>query len=121
MEASPERGEVLTVGHSTHPLPGFLALLEEAEVKLLADVRRFPGSQRLPHFGREALSEALAEAAIGYEHLEALGGRRRPRVDSPNGAWENVSFRGYADHLDTEEFAGSLWRLENWRRRGGRR
>lgn len=110
MEAT--RGEVLTVGHSTHALPAFLALLDGAGVELLADVRRFPGSRRLPQFGREALEGALAGTGVGYAHLEALGGRRRPRADSVNGGWENASFRGYADHLGSEELARGLERLE---------
>lgn len=111
-EASPGRGPVLTVGHSTHTLPAFLALLGSAGVELLADVRRFPGSRRLPHFGRESLRDALIDVGVGYDHLGELGGRRRPAADSPNGGWENASFRGYADHLGSEEFARGLRRLE---------
>jgi uncharacterized protein (DUF488 family) len=96
---------VWTVGHSTLPLTRFLDLLRTHGITALADVRRFPGSRRHPHFSREALAPALEEAGIAYAWLPQLGGRRRPRADSPNTAWRNESFRGYADHLSSVEFA----------------
>ena len=102
----------LTVGHSTHAPGDFLALLDGAGVGALADVRRFPGSRRHPHFGREALAGALAEAGIAYAHLPELGGRRAPAPDSPNAGWQVAGFRGYADHLRSEEFAAGRARLE---------
>lgn len=71
------------------------------------DVRRHPGSRRMPHFARDALAERLP-----YLHLAELGGRRRPAPESPNGAWQNASFRGYADHMASEEFRSGLARLE---------
>lgn len=74
-------------------------------------MRRFPGSRRLPWFSREALAAALAGQGIEYRWLPALGGRRRPAPDSPNTAWRNPSFRGYADHLGSAEFAGGLGEL----------
>jgi uncharacterized protein (DUF488 family) len=86
-------------------------LLRESEVRLLVDVRRYPGSRRHPQFAREALSRALAEAGIAYRHEPDLGGHRRPRADSPNTAWRNEAFRGYADHLASPEFAQALERL----------
>jgi uncharacterized protein (DUF488 family) len=95
---------VLTVGHSTRPLEAFLALLRAHRVTLVADVRRMPGSRRHPHFGRDALAASLRAAGIGYAHLPALGGRRRPAPDSPNAGWTNASFRAYADHMLTGEF-----------------
>jgi uncharacterized protein (DUF488 family) len=88
-----------------------VALLAEAGVELLVDVRRFPGSRRHPHFAREPLARALAEAGIAYRHEPDLGGRRAPRPDSPNGAWRVAAFRGYADHMATAEFAAALDRL----------
>lgn len=93
-----------TVGHSTRSLEEFVALLRENGVRRLADVRRYPGSKRYPHFGRETLGAALAEAGIEYRHMPALGGRRPPRPDSANKAWRNDGFRGYADYMETEEF-----------------
>jgi len=99
---------VWTIGHSTRPLDEFLALLAAYELEAIADVRRFPGSRRHPHFAREALSETLAGQGIDYLWLPALGGRREPRPDSPNTGWRNLSFRGYADHTMSAEFAGGL-------------
>jgi uncharacterized protein (DUF488 family) len=77
-------------------------------------VRRFPGSRRLPHFNAEALQEALPADGIAYEHFPELGGRRSRVPGSPNGGWENAAFRGYADHMASEEFARGLERLEGW-------
>jgi uncharacterized protein (DUF488 family) len=101
-----------TAGHSTHSLGDFAALLRGAGVRGVADVRAHPGSRRMPHFGREPLAAGLAAEGIAYAHLPALGGRRRPRPDSPNGAWEVEAFRGYADHMAGEEFAAGLVELE---------
>jgi uncharacterized protein (DUF488 family) len=103
---------VFTVGHSTHPLGELVALLRRHQVAALADVRRHPGSRRLPHFNREALERELPAAGIEYHHLPQLGGRRRPRRDSPNRGWDVGGFRGYADHMDSAEFADGLAQLE---------
>jgi uncharacterized protein (DUF488 family) len=97
-----------TVGHSTHPLEGFLALLRAHAVEQVADVRLTPRSRRHPHFNAEALAAELPEQGVAYRHLPALGGRRRPRPDSPNGGWEHEAFRGYADYALTAEFAAGL-------------
>lgn len=105
------RTELLTVGHSTHPLDGFLGLLGGAQVELVADVRRFPGSRRHPQYGEEALASSLADVGLGYEHLPQLGGRRPVKPDSPNDGWRVAAFRGYADHLRTPEFAAGRARL----------
>jgi uncharacterized protein (DUF488 family) len=102
---------VHTVGHSTLPLERFGALLRAHGITGIADVRRFPASRRHPHFAREALAEALAREGIAYRWLPALGGRRRPRPDSPHVAWRSDAFRAYADHMDTEEFAAGLAEL----------
>jgi hypothetical protein len=93
------------------PLAEFLACLHAHGVRQLVDVRTFPGSRRHPQYGAAALARALAADGIGYVHLPALGGRRRPRPDSPNDAWRNQSFRGYADHMATPEFAAGLAEL----------
>lgn len=103
---------ILTVGHSTHPLDVFLELLRDAGVEQVADVRRFPGSRRHPQYGAAALSTALAEQAIGYEHVGELGGRRPMLPGSCNDGWRVSGFRGYADHVRTPEFADGLARLE---------
>jgi uncharacterized protein (DUF488 family) len=105
------KGELLTVGHSTRTLEDFLALLEGEGVELVGDVRRYPGSRRHPHFAAEALAGSLAAAGIGYEHLPELGGRRAVVPDSPNDAWRVAAFRGYADHMRSDEFARGRARL----------
>ena len=83
-------------------------MLAHYDVEALADVRRFPGSRRQPQFAQDALPDSLAAAGIEYRWIPQLGGRRRPRPDSPNSAWRNASFRGYADHLATPEFAAGV-------------
>jgi uncharacterized protein (DUF488 family) len=102
---------VATIGHSTHSGPDFAALLHQHEVELLVDVRRHPGSRRVPQFNASALAGQLAEEGIDYLHLPELGGRRSPTPGSPNGGWRNDQFRGYADHMGSEEFATGLERL----------
>ncbi|HEX7336100.1 MAG TPA: DUF488 domain-containing protein [Gemmatimonadales bacterium] len=102
---------VWTVGHSTHSLEKFLDLLAAHRVEAVADVRRYPGSRRWPHFAREALRQSLEHRGLGYEWMPELGGRREPRPDSPNTAWRNAGFRGYADYMATDEFANGLSRL----------
>ncbi len=101
-----------TVGHSTRSQDELLALLGEAGVWTLADVRAFPSSRRHPHFDQGALSRWLPEAGVGYVHLSQLGGRRAPILGSPNGGWREPGFRGYADYMSSSEFAAGLGRLE---------
>jgi uncharacterized protein (DUF488 family) len=102
---------IWTIGHSTRGIDGFISLLEENGIKLLADVRSLPGSKRYPQFNREALAKSLADAGIRYEHFPQLGGRRKGKPDSHNTAWRNASFRGYADYMETEEFHKGVQRL----------
>jgi uncharacterized protein (DUF488 family) len=99
---------VWTLGHSTQPLKAFLELLAHYQLDAVADVRRFPGSRRQPQFAQEPLRRALAEQGIAYQWIVALGGHRRPQPDSPNITWRNASFRGYADHMASAEFAEGL-------------
>lgn len=95
---------IWTIGHSTRTLEEFLSLLQAYGVEAIADVRSFPGSRKYPHFGQELLAESLRERGFGYEWFQKLGGRRRARPDSPNTVWRNVSFRGYADYMETPAF-----------------
>lgn len=99
---------VLTIGHSTHPIDVFIGLLQAHGAASLVDVRTVPRSRHNPQFNTEALAQSLAEAGLGYVHAPGLGGLRRARADSPNGGWRNASFRGYADYMQTAEFARSL-------------
>jgi uncharacterized protein (DUF488 family) len=104
---------IWTIGHSTRPLGDFLALLTANGVQAVADVRRFPSSRKFPHFNQPDLGRSLEDAGIKYLHFEELGGRRRPRDDSPNTAWRNNSFRGYADYMETEEFRKGMYKFLN--------
>lgn len=103
---------VWTIGHSTHGSEAFVAILHAHAIEAIADVRRFPGSRRHPHFGAEALRALLATAGIDYHGFPDLGGRRTPRPDSPHTAWRNAAFRGYADYMDTPDFGDAMRRLE---------
>lgn len=102
---------IFSIGHSTRSLDTFLSLLEEYRVAAVADVRRFPGSRRYPHFNADMLAQALGSADIYYEHMPGLGGRRRPLTQSPNTGWRNEAFRGYADYMATPEFGRALGAL----------
>ena len=102
---------IWTIGHSTRTIEKFISLLEEHGIKLLADVRLLPGSKRYPQFNKKTLADSLGKVGISYEHFPELGGRRKPREDSPNTAWRNESFRGYADYMETEEFDKGIKRL----------
>jgi len=109
---------IWTVGHSTRSAGEFLELLRGCGIERVADVRRFPGSRRFPQFDEARLREALAAAGIGYAHLAELGGRRPVRPDSPNLAWRNASFRGYADYMETPAFTEGIERLLELARTG---
>jgi uncharacterized protein (DUF488 family) len=100
-----------TVGHSTRSIADFIALLCDAGVRVLIDVRRYPVSRRHPQFSREALRASLLSAGISYRHEADLGGHRDPRPDSPNTAWRLDAFRGYADHMATPAFQEALARM----------
>lgn len=102
---------IWTIGHSTRPLDVFLDLLAHYRIEAVADVRRFPGSRRQPQYGSVALEQALKEHGLAYHWFPDLGGRRRARPDSPNIAWRNASFRGYADYMESAEFASGLREL----------
>lgn len=99
---------VWTIGHSTRPFEEFLAILRAQEIERVVDVRIWPHSRRYPWFDGPTLANALHAADIGYMHLPALGGHRPTRPDSPNTGWRNRSFRGYADYMQTAEFAAGL-------------
>jgi hypothetical protein len=102
---------VLTIGHSTRELGDFLQILQAHGVTRLVDVRTIPRSWHNPQFNEETLPSALQMVSIGYQHLAGLGGLRHTHADSPNGAWRNRSFRGYADYMQTTEFEENLQTL----------
>ena len=104
-------GTVFTIGHSTHAITAFIALLRGAGIELLADVRSIPRSRRHPQFNSEALPGPLAKAGIAYRHLGALGGRRHRPADappSPNLLWQNDAFRNFSDYALGEAFRAGL-------------
>jgi uncharacterized protein (DUF488 family) len=102
---------ILTVGHSTRPIEEFIELLQQHGVRLLIDVRTVPRSRHNPQFNRDALPDSLLRAHIGYTHLPELGGLRHAREDSINTGWRNLSFRGFADYMQTPEFEQGLEKL----------
>jgi uncharacterized protein (DUF488 family) len=107
-----EKKYIWTIGHSTHPIEKFIAMLKSFDIQLLADIRSLPGSKRYPHFNSDELSAILTENKIGYIHLKELGGRRKPRTDSQNTAWRVDAFRGYADYMETDEFRKTVTQLQ---------
>ena len=102
---------VFTIGHSIRTMPDFISLLNANEIKKVADVRTVPKSRHNPQFNQDEIREPLRAADIGYVHLQGLGGLRHPRKDSPNQAWRNASFRGFADYMQTGEFEEGLQQL----------
>lgn len=102
---------MLTIGHSTRPIEAFVALLRAHLVTQLIDVRTVPRSRHNPQFNTETLPGTLAAVNIGYAHALGLGGFRRTTPESPNTGWRNLSFRGYADYMQTTDFAHNLAHL----------
>lgn len=101
---------IYTLGHSTRSLDEFVALLRENSIRRVLDIRTIPRSRHNPQFNRDTLSRALHNRRIGYRHMKDLGGLRRARPDSPNSGWENASFRGFADYMQTSRFEHGLER-----------
>ena len=99
---------IWTVGHSNRSIEDFTRILTAHRIERVIDVRRFPVSRKWPHFDAESLAKGLPAAGIDYAGMPELGGRRKPRPDSPHVAWRVEAFRGYADFMDSEEFARSL-------------
>lgn len=103
-----------TIGHSNRRIEEFLAVLSDARIECVVDVRTFPRSRTNPQFNIEVLPASLAEEGIGYEYLPDLGGRRRKSKDIPpevNAFWRVSSFHNYADHAMSEQFQSSLAEL----------
>ena len=102
---------VFTIGHSTRTLAEFIDLLKAYDVALVVDVRTVPRSRHNPQFNKEKFPDSLKAEGIKYIHVPELGGLRRPHADSVNLAWKNKSFQGYADYMQTKEFAENLLKL----------
>ena len=102
---------ICTIGHSTRPLDAFIDLLLRNDIVRVLDVRTVPRSRHNPQFNLDALPASLDAAGIAYTHVPGLGGLRHTRADSPNLGWRNLSFRGYADYMQTPEFAENVERV----------
>jgi uncharacterized protein (DUF488 family) len=102
---------ILTVGHSTRAIEEFVGLLQSHSVRRIVDVRTVPRSRHNPQFNHDTLPDILAGQSIGYTHMAGLGGLRHTRTDSPNSGWRNLSFRGFADYMQTSEFARNIEEL----------
>jgi len=102
---------VFTIGHSTRSFDEFASLLKAYGVEMVVDIRTVPRSRHNPQFNKETLSESLKATDIRYIHMPELGGLRRPKSDSINMGWQNKSFRGYADYMQTKEFSENLLKL----------
>ncbi|OCH98306.1 DNA repair protein [Legionella jamestowniensis] len=97
-----------TIGHSNRKLQDFLDLLTHYKISKLVDVRTIPKSRYVPWFNKESLADSLKEISVKYQHVPALGGLRSPKADSINLGWHNLSFRAYADYMQTKEFFSAL-------------
>lgn len=102
---------IRTLGHGTLTEDAFAATARNAGIEIVVDIRRYPGSRRLPHFARDAMAAWLPEYGVQYRWLGALGGRRTPSSDSPNIALRNEQFRAYADYMASPEFAAGVAEL----------
>ena len=111
MNASHSQLLIYTVGHSTHNLDDFLSLLRANGIERLVDMRTIPPSRHNPQFNLDTLGKFLRNRHIGYRHMKELGGLRHCHADSPNSGWHNASFRGFADYMQTPEFAAAVAKL----------
>lgn len=102
---------LFTIGHSTHPIEEFIAMLRAFSIETLVDIRTVPRSRHNPQFEQKALAASLKKAGIRYVYMKNLGGLRKAKKDSPNAGWRNSSFRGYADYMQTEEFREAIGEL----------
>jgi len=103
---------IWTIGHSTRTIDEFINMLQSFQIRMLVDVRNYPGSRRYPHFNKETLEISLAKNDIQYVHIKDLGGRRKPKPDSINTTWRNEAFRGYADYMNTDDFKKGVEQLQ---------
>ncbi len=102
---------IFTIGHSTRPVSEFVEIIQTYRIKKVVDIRTIPKSRHNPQFNQDALRETLKAVKIGYLHMKGLGGLRHSQRDSPNMAWRNASFRGFADYMQTREFEENIEKL----------
>ena len=104
--------KIYTIGHSTRTFDELVEMLQSFGIKLLVDIRNYPGSRLFSHFNKEYLEKELPGRGIRYIHIKALGGRRKPLPDSKNTAWRVAAFRGYADYMETADFKNGIDELQ---------
>lgn len=107
------KSTLYTIGHSTHSLAEFLEMLHSFDIKTLADIRSMPGSRKFPQFDQDNLKITMEEAGISYIYLSSLGGRRKAEKNTKNTRWDNPSFRGYADYMESNEFKDAIENLKH--------
>jgi len=111
---------VFALGHSTRPIEKFILILRAHSIAILVDIRTVPKSRHNSQFDGDALRASLAETGIRYVQMKDLGGLRRPLKGSlANAGWVNESFRGFADHMQTERFEAALEELVELARGAG--
>lgn len=101
-----------TIGHSTLTFDEFIAMLKSFQIKVVADIRSFPGSRRFPQFNKETLEITLPANNLEYIYIKNLGGRRKVNPNSKNTSWNHPAFRGYADFIETAVFKEGIKKLE---------
>ena len=104
--------KIWTIGHSTRPFTELTDMLQSFRIKVVVDVRSFPGSRKYPHYNKEVLMETFPTNDIRYVHLKKLGGRRKVDAESKNTSWRHPAFRGYADYMETADFKEGIEELE---------
>ena len=102
---------IYTIGHSTRTIDEFIHILQAFEIELVVDVRTIPGSRYNPQFNQDELRRHLEQVDIGYSHIKELGGLRHTTKTSTNTGWRNLSFRGFADYMQTKEFEKGIYLL----------
>lgn len=102
---------VYAMGHSTRTIEEFIEILQTHSISMLVDIRTIPKSRRNPQFNEDVLKTRLEAKCIAYVHFKELGGLRKAKKDSVNTGWQNASFRGFADYMQTREFASAIRKL----------
>lgn len=105
------QNRIWTIGHSTRSIEEFTNSIKYFGIKIVADVRRYPGSKKYPHFIKENMEKWLPANGFMYIHFENLGGRRKVKINSENDGWRLAAFRGYADYMETENYKNELLKL----------
>ncbi len=109
---------VYAIGHSTRSIDAFIEILRAHSISMLVDIRTIPKSRHNPQFNEDELKKSLESKCIIYMHFRELGGLRKAKKDSVNTGWQNASFRGFADYMQTREFASAIRKLMQFAKQG---